>query len=105
MHLLDEGVGELLGHLGGAAALLVGAVDDLVIHVGEVLGKRDLVALVHEVTANHVKAEERAGVADVDLVVHRGAAHVHAQLARLDGLKLLLTVVLAVIDEHGFSLC
>ena len=55
MHLLDEGGGELLGHLGGRAALLVGAVDDLVVDVGEVLGERDLVPLEHEVAADHVE--------------------------------------------------
>ena len=101
VHLLDEGVGELLGNRGGRGALLVGAVDDLVIDVGEVLGKGDLIALVHEVTADHVKREERAGVADVDLVVDGGAAHVHADLAVFDGLKLLFFVGLAVVDEHG----
>ena len=55
MHLLDEGVGELLRNVCRSAALLVCAVDDLVVHVGEVLGERDLIALVHEVAADHVE--------------------------------------------------
>ena len=100
VHLLDEGVRELLGNLSGGAALFVGTVDDFVVDVGEVLGKRDLIALEHEVAANHVERQERARVADVDLVVDRGAADVHADLALFDGLKLLFAVRLAVIDEH-----
>ena len=103
MHLLDEGVGELRGHLLRRAALLVGAVDDLVVHVGEVLGEGDLVALVGEVAADDVEGQKRAAVAHVDLVVDGGTAHVHANLARLDGLELLLLVRLAVVDEHGYS--
>ena len=103
VHLLDELVREFLRDLGCGATLLVGAVDDLVIHVGEVLGKRDLVALKHEVTTNHVKAQERATVSNVDLVVHGRSAHIHANLAWLDGLELLLAMVLAVVDEHADS--
>ncbi len=104
VHLLDEGVGELGGDLLGRATLLVGAVDDLVVHVGEVLGKRHLVALVLQVAADDVKGQEGAAVAHVDLVVDRGAADIHADLARLDGLELDLLVKLGVIDEHGYSL-
>ena len=39
MHLRDKGSGVLLGELRGGPALLVGAIDDLIVHVGEVLGK------------------------------------------------------------------
>ena len=100
VHLLDEGGRELLGHIGRGATLVVGAVDDLVVNVREVLGKGDLVALVHEITADDVEGQEGPGVADVDLVVDRGTADVHANLALLDGDKLLLAVRLAVVDEH-----
>ena len=100
MHLLDEGGGELLGDVGGGASLLVRAVDDLVVHVGEVLGEGDLVPLEHEVATNHVEGEERAPVADVDLVVDRGAADVHADLVGLDGPELFLAVGLGVVDLH-----
>ncbi len=104
VHLLDEGVGELLCYICGGATLLVGAVDDLIVHVGEVLGKGDLVALVHEVAANHVKREERARVANVNLVIDGGATDIHANLARLDGFELLLPVRLGVVDLHGLLL-
>ena len=103
-HDADELVGELRRDLGGRAALLVGAFDDLVIDIGEVLGERDLVAARDEPATNHVKADERAGIADVDVVVDRGATHVHADLAGLDGLELFLFMGSAVVDTHSLLL-
>ena len=92
VHLLDEGVGELAREVLGSATLLVGALDDLVVHVGQVLGEGDLVALVHKVAANDVEGQERAAVADVNLVIDGGAADVHANLAGFDGCELDLLV-------------
>ena len=103
-HDADELVGKLRRDLGGRAALLVGALDDLVVDIGEVLGKRDLVTARDEPAANHIKADERAGVANVDVVVDRGAAHVHADLAGLDGLELFLFMGSAVVDTHSLLL-
>ena len=103
MHLLDELVAELLGDLCSRATLLVGTIYDLVVHVGEVLGKRNLIALVHEVAANHVKAQERAAISYVNLIVYGRTTHIHANFARLDGLKLLLAVILAVVYKHPDS--
>ena len=103
-HDADELVRELRRDLGSRSALLVGALDDLVIDIGEVLGERDLVAARDEPATNHVKADERAGIADVDVVVDRGAAHVHADLAGLDGLELFLFMGSAVVDTHSLLL-
>ena len=103
-HDADELVGELRRDLGGRTALLVGALDDLVVDIGEVLGERDLVAARDKPAANHIEADERAGVADVDVVVDRGAAHVHADLAGLDGLELFLFMGSAVVDTHSLLL-
>ena len=103
-HDADELVGEFRRDLSSRTALLVGALDDLVIDIGEVLGERDLVAARDEPTADHVKADERAGVADVNVVVDRGAAHVHADLAGLDGLELFLFMGSAVVDTHSLLL-
>ena len=103
-HNADKLVRELRRNLGGGTALLVGALDDLVIDIGEVLGECDLVAARDEPATNYVKADERAGVADVDVVVDRGAAHVHADLAGLDGLELFLFMGSAVVDTHSLLL-
>jgi hypothetical protein len=65
-----------VGHLGDAPALLVGAADDLVIHVGQV---HDLVHAVPghpQGTAEQVLEQERAEVAEVRRVVDRWPARV-----------------------------
>ena len=103
-HDADELIGELRRDLGSRTALLIGALDDLVIDIGEVLGERDLVAARDEPATNHVKADERASVADVNVVVNRGAAHVHADLTGLDGLELFLFMGSAVVDTHSLLL-
>ena len=65
---------------------------------------KNIVAARDEPTADHVETDEGAGVADVDVVVHGGAAHVHADLALLDGTEVLFLVSGAVVDFHGYLL-
>ena len=89
------GVGEVFGDVFfrdflARDALFVGALDDLVVHVGEVLHERHLVAAVLEIAAQHVEHDDRARVADVDEVIHRRTAGVHAHLAGLDRHELFL---------------
>ena len=89
------GVGEVFGDVFfrdflARDALFVGALDDLVVHVGEILHERHLVAAVLEIAAQHIKHDDRARVADVDEVIHRRTAGVHAHLAGLDRHELFL---------------
>ena len=93
---LDEAVAQLLD----GDALLVGAADHLVVDIREVLDVLDLVALVFQIAAQRVEHDERARVADVEIVVDRRAAAVNAHLARLDGLEFLLAARLRIIDLH-----
>ena len=93
----------LLRDLIGGDALLVRALDDLVVDVGEVLHEGDVVASVLEIAAENVEHDDRAGVADVDVVIHRRAAGVHADLALLDGDELFLLHGHGIIELHGKS--
>ena len=98
-------VGEVLGDvffrdLLAGDTLLVGALDDLVVHVGEVLHERHLVAAVLQIAAQHVEHDDRARVADVDVVIHRRAAGVHAHFARLDRHELFLLHGHGVVQFH-----
>ena len=106
MHAERVGVGEVLVDvflcdLLARDALFVGALDDFVVHVGEVLHERHIVAAVFQIAAQHVKHDDRTRVADVDVVIHRGAAGVHAHLARLDGDELLFLHGHGVVKLHG----
>ena len=88
------------GDLLAGDALLVGALDDLVVHVGEVLHERHLVAAVLQIAAQHVEHDDRARVADVDVVIHRRAAGVHTHFARLDRHELFLLHGHGVVQFH-----
>ena len=92
----DEALAQLLD----GDALLVGAADHLVVDVGEVLHELDLVALVLQVPAQRVKHDERARVADVEVIVDGRAAGVNANLALLDRDEFLLAAGLCIIDQH-----
>ena len=104
LHDLDERVGVLGRDRGGLHTALVCALDDLVVDVGQVLGERDVVAALDEPAADDVERQERAGVADVNLVVDRGAADVHGHLAGHNRLELDLAVQRRVVELHGACL-
>ena len=74
VHGRDEAFGELARRL----AILGGAPDDLVVYVGDVAHVGEAVAAMAQIAAHDVEHEQHARVADVHVVVHREAAHVHA---------------------------
>ena len=86
--------------LQGLHALLRGAGDDLVVHVGEVGDVGDLVAGVPQVPGDHVEYDHAPGVAHVDVVVDGHSADVHPDLSGLDGLELLQGVREGVVDPE-----
>ena len=95
MALLDK----RLDHGDHGADLLGGAGAHIGIeHVG---GAHDADELVGELRRD---LGSRTAVADVNVVVDRGAAHVHADLAGLDGLELFLFMGSAVVDTHSLLL-
>ncbi len=102
VHVLDEQARVLLGHLGGAAPLFPGPLDDLVVHVGHVLHEGDVEAAPGQIAADHVEGDEGSRVADVDAVVHRGPAHVHGYLPRLHRLELHLLAQTRIVQlDHS----
>ena len=108
VHIVKEGLRIFSGNLGCAAALFVGLLDDLVINVGDIGDELHVEAAPGEVAADDVEADERTGVADVDVVVHGGTAHVHADLPVLKRLERHLLAKFGVVDLkhlHSCSMC
>ena len=64
-HVLVEGADELLGQLLAGDSPFVGALDDLVVHVGEVADVGDLDSRVLQVAVDDVEDDVGPGVADV----------------------------------------
>ena len=75
--------------------------DELIVDVGDVGDVDDLVAAVLEVAAQGIEDDERAGVADVDIVVDGGAADVDAVLAGHLRHELFLLAGQGVEDLHS----
>ena len=71
-----------LGHFFHGSALFLALFDELVVDIRNVGNVEDLVAPVLQVAAQGVKHDQRAGIADVDIVVNGGAADIDAVLAR-----------------------
>ena len=92
---------EALGDFLHGSTLFLALLDELVIDVGDVGDIDDLVAAVLKVTAQGVEDDERAGVADVDIVVDGGAADVDAVLARHLRHELFLLAGQGVEDLHS----
>src|SRR5262249_460831 len=85
----------------GAHAFGVGALDDSVVDVGEVLDERHAIPLVGEVPANDVEDDGAPRVPDVAEVVHRDPAHVHPHLARHGWNEILLLAREGVVDAEA----
>ena len=96
-------VGIVLGHLRHGNALFLGAVDQLVVNVGDVGDKNHLVAPVFQVAAQRIEHHQRAGVAHVDIVVDRGATDVDAVFPGGLGDKLLLAAGHGIEDLHRMA--
>ena len=92
---------EALGDFLHGSPLFLALLDELVVDVGDVGDIDDLVAAVLKVTAQGIEDDERAGVADVDIVVDGGAADVDAVLARHLRHELFLLAGQGVEDLHS----
>jgi hypothetical protein len=97
---LDIGFGQYLR----VHALLVGAVDYLVIHIREVHHVAHLVAAVFQVAPDYVEDDGRHGVPNVCIGIDRRAADVHLDHVWLEGLEFFFLVGEGIVDaQHGVS--
>ncbi len=83
---------------------LIGPADDLVVDVGEILHEIYRVPPPLQIPAQHVKNAQRAGVADVDEIVHRGAAGVQPDLSRFQGNQFFFLSGQRIVYTHSFIL-
>ncbi len=85
-------------------ALLVGPVDDLIVHIREVHDVTHVVAAVFQVAPDHVEDDRRHGVPDVRVGIDGRTAHVHLDHVRFERLEFFFFMGKGVIDaQHGLS--
>ena len=104
MHIINERLRVFGSNFGRAASFLVGALDNFVINVGYILHESNVIAAPHKITANNIKGNERARIPNMNTVVYRGSAHVHANFTRRNRLKFNFRAGLCVVDFHIKSL-
>ena len=75
-HVFGEGSGETLGEYADVFAIFRRGLDDLVINVGDIAGVDHFRIEPLQQPVQHIKHHHRAGIADMDEVIDRGAAHV-----------------------------
>ena len=89
-----------LGNLGEINMLLVCASDYFIVDIRKILDELHIVAAIFEIAAQDIEDAQRAGVADVDIVIHGRTAGVHLDLARSYRDELFLFSCESVIDFH-----
>ena len=103
-HVVVEGLDEARRERQRILAALGGAVDDLVVHVGEVADVAHLVASCTQVADHDVEGHVAARVAHVAVVIDRGPADVDPDLPLLVGSKLDLVPLRCVVEpDHGVA--
>jgi hypothetical protein len=90
VHIFEEGLHVFFGVLADGDAGGGGVLDDAIVHVGKVHDLEDAKAAEEEEAAKDVLEDEGTKIADMSIVVDRGAATVDADfplVKRLEGLK------------------
>ena len=100
VHFLDKTPGQIID----AFLVLIGAVDDFVIHVGDIahVGHMLLAEEMAKVAIHHVEHHQHPGMAHMAHVIDRHAADIHADILRIDRLKRGFLPGQVVVDlQHG----
>ena len=99
-HILFAFLNVTLGNDRSVHAFLICLFNDFVVYVGEVRYVVHFVPFILEVTAHRVEHDHRSRVADMNQVVNRRTADIHADLARRNRLELFQCFCLGIINPH-----
>ena len=99
--ILVQRVDHAVGQATDGLAIGDGALDDLVVNVGDVAHISNTQATGLEPALYHVKRNHRARMAEVAQVIHRHAAHIHAHMARFERNEVFQSTRQRVVDTQG----
>ena len=74
---------------------------NLVVHIRDVAGIGDLGIMAFQQAIERVEHHDRPRIAKVGIVINRRAAHIHADMRRIDRLKLFFGSGQRVVDVEG----
>ncbi len=84
--------------------LLVGAHDNLVVHIGVIHHMAHFKPSILEETPDDIEYQRRHSMTDVGFIVHSWAAHIHTHKARRDCLQRFLPAGRGVVNANGHSI-
>ena len=94
MHGLDKTRGQVVIVL----VVFIGALDDLVIDIGNIAYIGDIITPVAQIARDRIKNHQHPCVSEMAQVVHRHAADIHFHSAFFNRLENFLFTGLAVVD-------
>ena len=100
VHVFMKGVDIGLGHFLPVAAFLVGAVDDLVVHIRKIAHKGDFQAQMAQMADQCIEHQGGTGVADMAVVIGGDAADVHMHFARPDRNEFFFLTAQSIVNLH-----
>ena len=103
VHVLMVGLDVGFRDFGAGNALVVGALDDLVVHVGKIADEGDFIAFIAEQAHQDVERHRGTGMSDVRQGVGRDAAGVDAHQPLADGRERFLFSGHGIVELHGGS--
>ncbi len=89
LHVLSALLDIALGDHGRIHPFLIRLLDDLIIHIGKIGNIVDRISLMFHVTSGRVKNDHRPRIPDMNQVIHRRPAHIHADLPFHQGYEFL----------------
>ena len=95
-----EGVDIGLAHFAPVTFFLIGAADDLVVHVGKVADKGHIQSQGAQVAHQHVEDQGGTGMADVAVVIGGDAADIHVDFSGPDGDEFFLFAGKGIVELH-----
>ncbi len=98
VHRGDHAFGQRFERL----TVLAGTIDDLVVDVGDVAHVGQVVTAEPQPAGHQVERDHAAAVAEVAVVVHGHAAHVHAHLVAIQRLEDFFALGERVVDRQHF---
>src|SRR5690606_1167507 len=101
--ILIHGPDELISQCLNRNAALIGAIDDLVINVGNVAHVSNIKTGGPQPAVDHIEHHHHTRVAEMTIIVNRHATNIHADFAGNDRDKCLLFTGDGIIDFEHFS--
>ena len=96
--ILEVSFNIFLRQLFGVHIFFIGAVDDFVMHIS------NIITAISKIATDHVEGHDRTGIAQMDVIISRGTTDVHFDFAFFHRNKFLFGIMQGVINFNWHTL-